>query len=129
MKQDEPKKVKILIGKSSCCGVDAPECCDMKGFLSFLVLWIISKEEKKGSDIGRELEMRRGSQPSPGTLYPVLKELRKKELIKSDKNKCYSLTEKGEEELQSALNYFGRIFYDAEEMFECCSVVVEKEED
>ena len=100
--------------------VDPPECCDMKGFLSFLVLWIVSEGEMKGSEISRELEKRRGSKPSPGTVYPVLKELRDKKLITPDENKAYSLTEKGKKELLSALNYFNMIFYDAEEMFKCC---------
>ncbi|MBU7015975.1 MAG: PAS domain-containing protein [Theionarchaea archaeon] len=100
--------------------VDPPECCDMKGFLSFLVLWIISEGGLKGSEITKELEKRRGSKPSPGTVYPVLKELKDKKLIKPDENKAYSLTEKGEKELFSALNYFNMIFYDAEEMFKCC---------
>ncbi len=99
---------------------DPPECCDMKGFLSFLVLWIISEGDMKGSEITKELEKRRGSKPSPGTVYPVLKELRDKKLIKPDENKAYSLTEKGKIELLSALNYFNMIFYDAEEMFKCC---------
>lgn len=105
----------------TCCGSDAPECCDMRGFLSFLVLWIISKENMRGCDIGRELEKRRGSKPSPGTLYPVLKELKEKGLIEPDKKKFYTVTRKGEEELNSALHYFSSIFYDAEEMFKCCS--------
>jgi PAS domain S-box-containing protein len=100
--------------------VDPPECCDMKGFLSFLVLWIISEGDMKGSEISKELEKRRGSKPSPGTVYPVLKELRDKKLIKPDESKAYSLTEKGKKELLSALNYFNMIFYDAEEMFKCC---------
>ncbi len=115
------KKVKVIIGKSSCCGSEAPECCDMKGFLSFLVLWIVSRNEVRGCDISRELEKRRGSKPSPGTIYPVLRELKEKGLVESDENKVYSLTEKGEEELTSALNYFSSIFYDVEEMFNCCS--------
>ncbi|MBU6998382.1 MAG: PadR family transcriptional regulator [Theionarchaea archaeon] len=93
----------------------------MKGFLSFLVLWIISRGDCKGCEIGRELEKRRGSQPSPGTLYPVLKELREKGLIEPDENKAYTLTEKGQEELDSALQHFSNIFYDVDEMFKCCS--------
>lgn len=105
----------------SCCNVDPPECCNMKGFLSFLVLWIISRESMQGCDVSKELEKRRGSKPSPGTVYPVLKELKEKGLIRSNDDKVYSITEKGEEELDSALNYFIAIFYDMEEMIKCCS--------
>jgi PadR family transcriptional regulator PadR len=120
------KKVKILVGKS--CDAKAPECCDMRGFLSFLVLWIVSREDCKGCEIGRELEKRRGSQPSPGTLYPVLKELREKGLIEPDENKVYTLTEKGRAELDSALQHFSTIFYDVDEMFKCCSQEAEPAE-
>lgn len=95
-------------------------CCDMKGFLSFLILWIISKKSMKGSDVRKELEVRKGSRPSPGTIYPVLKELREKGLLEVDENKVYSLTEKGRDELELALGNFSQIFYDAGEMFECC---------
>jgi DNA-binding PadR family transcriptional regulator len=109
------------MGKKPCCRIEIPACCDMKGFLSFLVLWIISKEDLKGCEISRELEKRRGSKPSPGTLYPVLKELREKGLIEPNEIKAYSLTKKGEEELVSALRYFTTIFYDTEEMIKCCS--------
>lgn len=82
----------------------------------------------QGCDVSRELEKRRGSKPSPGTVYPVLKELKEKGLIKTDDEKVYSITEKGEEELDSALTYFITIFYDVEEMIECCSVDFRQEE-
>lgn len=83
----------------------------------------------RGCRISEELERRRGSRPSPGTLYPVLKELKEKGLIQSDENKVYSLTEKGEKELRSALNCFRVIFYDAEDMFQCCNPNEMEEED
>jgi DNA-binding PadR family transcriptional regulator len=108
------------MGEPCCCEDDIPECCDMKGFLSFLILWIVHNRKMRGCDISRELKKRRGTEPSPGTLYPVLKELKNKGLLLSDKNKKYSLTEKGEGELLSALQYFNKIFFDIHEMFRCC---------
>ena len=57
----------------------------MKGFLSYLMLWMLSKKKMKGAEIALELEKRRGSKPSPGTIYPALKELKEKGLITSDK--------------------------------------------
>ncbi len=120
MEKDVPQEKRICIR--------VPECCDMKGFLSFLVLWIVSKEKIKGCRICVELEKRRGSKPSPGTLYPVLKELREKGLIVADENKNYSLTEKGEKELLSALNYFNMIFYDMDDMLKCCGQDIEEKE-
>jgi DNA-binding PadR family transcriptional regulator len=96
------------------------ECCDMKGFLSYMILWILSKESLNGAGIAKELEKRRGSKPSPGTIYPALKELREKGLIAADKGKVYSLTKKGEKELKAACSSFCGMFYDMKDMFKCC---------
>lgn len=96
------------------------ECCDMKGYLSYLVLWIISKEGMNGAQIAKELEKRRGVKPSPGTIYPALKELKERGLIRADKKKRYSMTKKGAKELESACSFFCHIFYDMKDMFKCC---------
>jgi PadR family transcriptional regulator, regulatory protein PadR len=95
------------------------ECCDMKGYLSYIVLWVVKKKPSNGAEISVELEKRRGTRPSPGTIYPVLKELKEKGLITADKKKVYSLTPKGEKELKNACNIFCRMFYDIKEMAEC----------
>lgn len=95
-------------------------CCEMKGFLSFLILWVLSKENMTGSEIAKELGERKGSKPSPGTIYPALKYLKEKKLIKDDTGKRYSLTEKGKKELQEALNSFLKTFPDIDEMKSCC---------
>lgn len=88
----------------------------MKGYLTYLILWILSKNSMNGAEIGRELEKRRGTKPSPGTIYPALKELRNKGLIDVDENKYYSLTKEGKKELKSSCKYICNIFYDMEEM-------------
>jgi DNA-binding PadR family transcriptional regulator len=92
----------------------------MKGFLSFLILWLISKKKMTGAEITEELEKRRGQRPSPGTIYPVLKYLTKRELLKVDDNKRYSLTKKGEQELNMSLNHFFDTFCDVDEMRKHC---------
>lgn len=92
------------------------ECCEMKGYLTYLILWILGKNSRNGAEIGRELEKRRGTKPSPGTIYPALKELKNKGLIEVDENKYYSLTPEGKEELKSSCKVFCKIFYDVEEM-------------
>jgi len=96
------------------------KCCDMKGFLSYLILWNLGKKSMNGSELARELEKRRGTKPSPGTIYPALKELTEKGLIVADKGKAYSLTKKGKEELKSACSFFCNAFYDMKDMFKCC---------
>ena len=95
--------------------VKMEKCCDMKGFLSFLVLRLISKKSMSGEEIRREIEKRRGQKPSPGTIYPVLKCLKGKGLI-ADKDRKYSLTFKGRKELEIHLNTFFRTFCDIDEM-------------
>jgi len=70
-----------------------------------------------GAEITKELEKRRRTKPSPGTIYPALKELKEKGLIIADNDKTYSLTKKGRKELSHACNFFCKIFYDMEEMF------------
>ena len=92
----------------------------MRGFLSYLILWNLSKKNMSGAKVAKELEKRKGTKPSPGTIYPALKELRKKGLVMVDKNKIYSLTKKGKKELKNACSFFCKAFYDVKEMFNCC---------
>lgn len=94
--------------------------CDMKGFLSFLILWLVSRSPMTGSDIALEIEKRKGNKPSPGTIYPALKCLKDKGMLSVDKEKRYSLTKKGKEELSSELRFFLKTFCDFEEMKHCC---------
>ena len=94
--------------------------CRMKGFLTFLILWLLSKKTMTGAEIAQELERRKGHKPSPGTIYPVLKYLTERELLKVDKAKKYSLTKKGEKELEMSLNTFFDTFCDIDEMRSHC---------
>ena len=96
------------------------ECCNMKGYLSYLILWILCQKNLNGAEISRELEQRRGTKPSPGTIYPALKTLKNVGLIKVDDQKIYSLTDQGQNELKSACKFFCQIFYDMKEMSEFC---------
>lgn len=66
-----------------------------------------------------ELEKRKGHRPSPGTIYPVLKDLKDKGLLMTDEGKCYSLTKKGKKELETHLNTFFNTFCDIDEMRSC----------
>ena len=50
----------------------------MKGYLTYLILWNLSQTRMNGAQITREFEKRRGTKPSPGTIYPALKELKTK---------------------------------------------------
>ncbi len=90
-----------------------PECCDMRGMLSFHILWLLSKKSMHGQKIAEELGKRKGFKPSPGTIYPALKELKRRGLIKGEKrNKIvvYTLTAKGKAGIEVACAYFCRCF-------------------
>lgn len=88
-------------------------CCDMRGMLSFLILFLLSKKPMHGQEIAEELEIRKGGKPSPGTIYPALKALKEAGLIsekKSGKTITYSLTEDGKSVLKVSRRQFCRIF-------------------
>ena len=96
-----------------CCENLPPDCCDMRGLLSFTILWLLTKKDLYGQEIADELERRRGTRPNPGTIYPALSELEKKGLIKCRKEgrrKIYYLTEAGREGANKACEYFCRAY-------------------
>ena len=85
----------------------------MRGMLSFLILFFLSKKPMHGQEIADELEKRKGMRPSPGTIYPALKVLREHGLIKEKKegkNIVYSLTEDGERGFKVAKQHFCKVF-------------------
>ena len=89
------------------------ECCDMRGLLGFLILFLLSKSSMHGQQITEELARRRGDRPSPGTVYPALRTLRDAGfLIEEKKGKTinYSLTPRGKNALEIARRKFTRTF-------------------
>ena len=89
--------------------------------LGFLILFLLSKEPMHGQALADEIAKRKGEKPSPGTIYPALKNLREAGFIKedekkeADKNKdgktiVYSLTPRGEGALKVAKRRFTRTF-------------------
>jgi PadR family transcriptional regulator, regulatory protein PadR len=94
--------------------------CEMKGFLSFLLLWMVSRKPVTGAEITSELEKRKGTKPSPGTIYPALKDLSSKGFITADKKKRYTITKKGASELHIELKTFFATFSDVDDMKKCC---------
>jgi DNA-binding PadR family transcriptional regulator len=87
----------------------------MRGFLSFLILFLLSKKDMNGQQISDELERRKGCRPSPGTIYPALKSLKEDGFIKettSDKTITYTLTPSGKKAFDEAKTQFCRTFMD-----------------
>jgi len=94
--------------------VDQP-CCDMRGMLSFQILWLLSKKKMHGDEIAEEIGKRRGEKPKAGTIYPALKDLKEKGFIKGTKQGklvVYSLTPSGRTGVKAAKIYFCRAFAD-----------------
>jgi PadR family transcriptional regulator, regulatory protein PadR len=89
------------------------EMCDMRGMLSFMILWLLSNRPMYGQELAKEIGKRRGDRPNPGTIYPALKDLSKRGLIVGrlrGRNLVYELTPAGEDSLSNSLEYFERAF-------------------
>jgi PadR family transcriptional regulator, regulatory protein PadR len=89
-------------------------CCDMRGMLGFLILFLLSKKPMHGQEIAEEIARRKGEKPSPGTIYPALKNLRQMGFILSDEKEgktiVYSLTDRGKNALRISKRRFIRTF-------------------
>ena len=95
--------------------MDSEGCCDMRGFLSFQILWLLSKREMCGEELAGEIGKRRGEKPKAGTIYPALKELKAKSFIrgKADgKMVVYTLTPTGKKAVAIAKARFVHSFGD-----------------
>jgi PadR family transcriptional regulator PadR len=89
------------------------DMCDMRGMLSFMRLWMLSSHPMNGQSLAGELEKRRGDKPNPGTIYPALKELANRGLIKGHaegRTIVYELTVTGRSSLAKSMEYFERVF-------------------
>ena len=93
----------------------------MRGFLSFIVLRLIREKPLSGEELRKELEKRKGSKPSPGTIYPVLKTLHEngwiEEIKTKTKEKRYRITSRGRKEIEIATRKFIATFCDMKEEF------------
>jgi PadR family transcriptional regulator PadR len=89
------------------------EMCDMRGMLSFMILWMLSSRPMNGQSLAGEIGKRRGDKPNPGTIYPALKELANRGLIKGHAEGrmiVYEITVTGRSTLAKSLEYFERVF-------------------
>jgi DNA-binding PadR family transcriptional regulator len=87
----------------------------MRGLLSFQILWELGRKPMNGQQLAERIGKRRGSRPTPGTIYPALKELAKRKMILGDhtgRQVVYRLTGAGERGLDEATRYFVRAFGD-----------------
>ncbi|MBD3303560.1 hypothetical protein GF343_00280 [Candidatus Woesearchaeota archaeon] len=75
----------------------------IRGNLKLLVLKALDKKPLSGYALMKFIEEKIGSKPSPGSIYPVLNDLTKKNFVsckKDGRKKIYSLTKDGKEHLK-----------------------------
>jgi len=90
-----------------------PEIISIKGFLRFQILHELKKKRLCGDELAQIIGRKKKSKLTPGTIYPTLKYLRRKKMVKYKKKgrkKLYELTEKGEEEYKIARKSVKKIF-------------------
>ena len=101
-----------------CC--PPPACCDMRGYLSFSILYLLGKTPMSGSETATELTKRRFDRPTPGTIYPALKALEEEGLVRREgkgHTKVYRLTREGRAGLKDAARYFVQAYADVVDDF------------
>jgi len=98
-----------------CCNCNSIDCCDMRGLLSFMILWLLTKRDMYGQELASEIENRKGSKPNPGTLYPALDQLVKNGVVvarQEGRKKVYHITDEGKRSAVEACQYFCRVYGD-----------------
>jgi len=82
-----------------------PRIINTKGFLSFQIMYELSRKRLCGDDLANMIGKRKLGKLTPGTIYPALKRLRENKLVKlrqMGRKKIYFLTKKGENEYRLA---------------------------
>jgi DNA-binding PadR family transcriptional regulator len=100
-----------------CCGqeCEAPSTLDLRGLLSFWLLWELRLGPLLGAQLAERLAWRRGSAVSPGTLYPALASLGRAGAVRrrrEGRDTVYALTPAGRRELDRAAGCLRAVFQD-----------------
>jgi PadR family transcriptional regulator len=100
-----------------CCGrsCELPAVVDLRGLLSFWLLWELRHGPLNGAQLADRLAWRRGQAVSPGTLYPALSELVGARLLtkrRAGREAAFELTARGRSDLDCALGCLGAMFAD-----------------
>lgn len=99
----------------TCCGTtcELPSFVDVRGMLTFWLLWELRHGHLNGAQLADRLAYRRGETVSPGTLYPALASLVKSKLARKSaqgRETRYELTPRGRQELDCAAIYLRLVF-------------------
>lgn len=100
-----------------CCGerCELPNFLDLRGLLSFWLLWELRLGPLSGAQLDERLAWRRGTPVSPGTLYPALAALEKAGAVnkrRSGRETAYTITKDGRRDLECAVSCLGAMFSD-----------------
>jgi len=89
-----------------------PRVIILKNLLKLQILYYLSKKKLCGDELADLISINK-NKLTPGTIYPALKFLKEKKLIKykqKGRKKNYYLTKKGKEEYRLTRNLFNRMF-------------------
>ncbi len=92
-----------------------PKILEQKGFLMLQILHHLNKKRLCGDELAALIGGKRGSKLTPGTIYPALKFLKKKKLVRqfrAGRKKLYELTSEGKEEYKLSRGLFRKMFRD-----------------
>ncbi|MBN3553929.1 PadR family transcriptional regulator [Fictibacillus nanhaiensis] len=98
----------------------------LKGILDGCLLAIINEGEVYGYELAEKLESYGFQQTSEGTIYPLLIRMQKEKLVTTTlkkstagpRRKYYSLTPKGEEELQAFIERWNQLSHSVEHILQ-----------
>ncbi len=96
----------------------------LKGILDGCLLAMIQEGEVYGYELAEKLETYGFQQTSEGTIYPLLIRMQKEELVKTTlkkstagpKRKYYTLTKKGEEELEAFIKRWNQLSHSVDQI-------------
>ena len=77
---------------------EKPKRGQVKGILKLLILKELEKDDATGYDLIKKISIKTSKKPSPGSVYPLLKELTNSDFLNvraEGKKKIYSISEKG----------------------------------
>ncbi len=104
------------------------------GLLQMHILWLLNKEPTHGYDLMKKLTKIKKKEITQGALYPALRKLEEKGLIKVKKEasrgkKIYAITEEGRIQMDKACRGFCEIFSGIYKDFTCaCCPELDKDE-
>ncbi|RLI74145.1 hypothetical protein DRO97_06285 [Archaeoglobales archaeon] len=82
---------------------EKPKKGQIKGILKLLILKELEKSDATGYDLIKKISIKTSKKPSPGSVYPLLKELTNSGFLSvrdEGKKKIYSISEKGKKILK-----------------------------